>query len=351
MRIRLEPEDDFLHPVEEATNFNESRYYNVFDRPSGLGGWVRMGNRPNEGYAEMTVCLYLPARSDDPAEERPRVAFMFKRPRIEGHEAHDAGGLRFEVVEPFARHRVTYDGSVCVLADPREMADPRAAFAANPHERCTIDLDLRAVGRPWGGEPEWEEGEQRPELDPERSFVRGHTEQHMAVTGTVTIGGETFELTDGLGLRDHSWGPRYWQSVWWYRWLTANLGRGLGFAATLTGREDDPDARRSHGFLYDVDRYGDDRWVPIRAVELDSDYDDEWFPRVVRARLTTDDHVYDVRGDVWSTIPLRNRRDGMVTRITEGMTTWRCGDLVGAGMSEYLDQVVDGVPVGTRAGI
>ena len=31
MRIRLDPDDDLLHPVEEASNFNESRYYNFFD--------------------------------------------------------------------------------------------------------------------------------------------------------------------------------------------------------------------------------------------------------------------------------------------------------------------------------
>jgi hypothetical protein len=33
------------------------------------------------------------------------------------------------------------------------------------------------------------------------------------------------------------------------------------------------------------------------------------------------------------------------------MTTWRCGGLTGAGLSEYLDQVIDGVPVGTGVGI
>lgn len=340
--MRLEPQDDYLHEVEEASNYNESRYYNLFDRACGLGGWVRMGNRPNEGYAEMTVCLYLPDG---------RVGFMFKRPRIEGHTAHDAGGLRFEVVEPYREHRVTYDGTVCVLSQPRDMAHPKSAFMENPHEPCTIDLHLTAVGRPWGGEPEWEEGDERPEIDPEKSFAKGHTEQHMALTGTVTVGDERFDITDAYGLRDHSWGPRYWQAVWWYRWITANLGPDLGFALTVSGQEDDPDRRRVHGFLYDTARYGDDRWVPIRNAELTSDYDAQWFPHANRIAITTDDHVYDVRGDVWSNIPLRNRRNGLVTRITEGMTRWTCGDLQGAGLSEYLDQIVDDIPVGTKHGI
>lgn len=59
---------------------------------------------------------------------------------------------------------------------------------------------------------------------------------------------------------------------------------------------------------------------------------------------------YDVEGKVLSLIPLRNRRkapDGteLNTRITEAMTEYRCNGMVGYGMLEYLDQIVDGVPV------
>ncbi len=32
------------------------------------------------------------------------------------------------------------------------------------------------------------------------------------------------------------------------------------------------------------------------------------------------------------------------------MTRWRCGDLAGAGLTEHLDQIVDGRPVGIAAG-
>jgi hypothetical protein len=338
--VRRLPSDDYMHEPESASNFNESRYYNWFDAEAGMGGWVRMGNRVNEGYAELTVCLYLPDG---------RVAFMFKRPKITSNAEHDAGGLRFEVLRPYEEHRITYEGKVCVLDHPREMAEPREAFAGNPHLDCALDLHLTAVGPAQGGEPEWEEGEERPDLDPEKMFARGHTEQHMRSVGTVTVGDDRFEITDGLGLRDHSWGPRYWQNVWWYRWLTVNLGPDLGFAVTISG--DEAGGRRVHGFLYDRERLGSDRWVPIRDATLTSDYDDEWFPRKNRVTVSTDDHTYEVDGDVWSNIPLRNRREGMVTRITEGMTRWHHGDLQGAGLSEYLDQIVDGTPVGTSTGI
>jgi hypothetical protein len=54
---------------------------------------------------------------------------------------------------------------------------------------------------------------------------------------------------------------------------------------------------------------------------------------------------------------LRNRRqtpDGewLTTRISEGMTRWEMVSdehkgKVGYGLSEYLDQIIDGTPVGT----
>jgi hypothetical protein len=336
VKMRRLPEDDYMHTPEDASNFNESRYYNWFDHEAGMGGWVRMGNRVNEGNAELTICLYLPDG---------KVAFQFKRPKITTNDEHNAGGLKFEVIKPYEEHRITYSGKVCVLDEPRDMAEPREAFTNNPHVECEIDLNLKAVGPAQGGEPEWEEGEAKPDLDPEKMFARGHTEQHMRSVGTVKVGDQTFEIKDGLGLRDHSWGPRYWQNIWWYRWLTVNLGPDLGFACTISGNEEG--GRGTHGFLYDRKRYGDDRWVPIRNVELSSDYDSEWFPKSNTVKVHTDDHVYDVTGDVWSNIPLRNRREGMVTRITEGMTKWKYADLEGAGLSEYLDQIVDDVPVGT----
>ena len=340
VKMRRLPEDDYMHEPETASNFNESRYYNWFDHQAGTGGWVRMGNRVNEGYAELTVCLYLPDGS---------VGFMFKRPKIETNAEHNAGGLRFEVLKPYEEHRITFDGKVCVLTNPREMSEPRDAFTQNPHVPCTIDLHLKNVGPAQGGEPEWQEGEQKPDLDPEKMFARGHTEQHMRSVGTVTVGDQTFDITDGLGLRDHSWGPRYWQNIWWYRWLTVNLGEDLGFAVTIAG--DEAGQQGAHGFLYDRQRYGDDRWVQVRTAELSSDYDADWFPLKNRVTVTTDDHTYEVTGDVWSNIPLRNRRDDMVTRITEGMTKWHYEGIEGAGLSEYLDQIIDETPVGTNVGI
>ncbi|MTA69998.1 MAG: hypothetical protein F2956_08890, partial [Actinobacteria bacterium] len=91
MAIRLDPADEYMHELGPESNFNESMYINCFDPVNNVGGWFRMGNRANEGTAEMTVCLYLPDGS---------VGFMFKRPAIENNDQLDAGGLTWTMVTP-----------------------------------------------------------------------------------------------------------------------------------------------------------------------------------------------------------------------------------------------------------
>src|SRR5271154_2965930 len=153
---RLEPQDEYTHTPDAAANYNDSMYFNVFDPKTTVGGWFRIGNRPNEGYAEMSVCLYLPGG---------RVAFMFGRPKISSNDEMNAGGLKIEVVEPFKKLRLTYDGKVCLMDRPFEMANPSKAFRDNPQVDCQIVLDYEGVSPMYGGETVREDGVPR-EIDP-----------------------------------------------------------------------------------------------------------------------------------------------------------------------------------------
>jgi hypothetical protein len=335
MRLRLEPSDELMHPLEDATNFNESMYFNVYDPRERIGGFLRLGNRANEGYAEMTTCLYLPDG---------RVAFTYHRPAITNNDAFDAGGMRFEVVEPFEQLRATYRGKICILERPLEMADPRRAFTENPWADCAVELDYRGLSPMLGGEPVNDDGTPIIEKADE-GFARGHYEQHVGAHGTVRVGDEEW-VVDGVGLRDHSWGPRFWQSPWWYRWLTGNFGDDGGFVLSIVTRRDG--ARRVGGVWL-----ADGVYEPLVDVQIDTEWrtDDKYHDRIHAIARTKDaEHVID--GTVLSLIPLRNRRttpegDQLVTRISEGMTEWRGDDgRVGYGLSEYLDQIVDGQPVG-----
>jgi len=313
--MSLQPSDEYMHANTGEPNFNESMYFNFYDRRAGVGGFARIGNRPNERYAEMTLALYQPDGT---------ALFNFKRPEIANNDAFDAGGMRFSVVEPFKHLRVQYDGRAVVLADPLALEDPRAAFSGNPHRPVSLALDWYGTSPMYGGE-----GPAHSEM----VFAKGHYEQHGRAVGRLTIDGVELQV-DGLGLRDHSWGPRSWQSPAYYRWLIGQFDTDFGFMGsqivTQAGTE------LLSGFVF---RDGQNHLVDRLTVHTEWKDPGHYHDRLA---LTLHSRAGDVSitGRVLTMLPLRNRRDGKVTRISEGLTEWRCGAQVGYGWSEYLDQMV-----------
>ncbi|MBI1238019.1 MAG: hypothetical protein GC199_01620 [Alphaproteobacteria bacterium] len=332
-KTRLEPQDEYTHEPEPVSNYNESMYLNMFDPAQRMGGWFRLGNRPNEGYAEMTVCLYLPDG---------RVGFMYAKPKITHNREMKAGGLTIEVVTPFKELTVTYEGKVLLLSTPHDMADPSAAFRKHPSVPAKIRLTYRGVSPMYGGETVNADGTPL-KLESEKTFARAHYEQHVSADGTFTVGDETWTVS-GFGLRDKSWGPRYWQALYWYRWLPMNFGRDFGMMVSVIA--DEQGNLRKSGMVFE-----DGAYHLIEDARVEARYDAQRYQTDLTVWCRTAQKSYDVRGRVVSLIPLRNRRAtpggrDLETRITEGMTEYRCNGMTGFGMSEFLDQIVDGKPVG-----
>jgi len=317
----LTPEDDGLHPLGPEENFNESMYFNFFDPAQAVGGFVRLGNRANEGQAEMTVCLFL---------QDGRVLFAFKRAKIDHNDAFDAGGLQFEVIEPTEKLRTTYEGGVIVLDNPKELSDPSRAFRESPRRRISLDLLHEACGPMYG--QTHDKAETGRSADDQ--FAKAHYEQHMRVTGAIDLGeGETLEIA-GYGLRDHSWGPRYWQAVEQYEWLTLNFGPDLGGMVTRIQVAGKP---VRHGGVI----IRDGELIPVVAAEIEAEYESNGlYHRSLVVKIETKDgETHEIRGVVKGFIPLRNRRAGLTTHIGEGMTEWTFGDRTGYGLSEFLRQI------------
>ena len=330
----LEPEDEFTHEPDPVPNYNESMYLNAFDLGQEAGGWFRLGNRVNEGHAEMSVCIYLPDG---------RIGFMYDRPKITSNDEMNAGGLKIEVIEPFKRLDVTYEGKVCLLDDPLQMADPRTAFRENPMVECSVHLEWAGVSPMYGGKPVYEDGTEI-EQDPEKSFAKAHYEQHGTMKGQIVVGDEAIAI-DGLGLRDKSWGARYWQALYWYRWLPMVFSPDLAMMLSVIGRDADGGLRTS-GMVLEGDEY-----KLIEDCRIESTWDENHYQTGMTCWAKTADREYNITGEVLSMIPLRSRRktpdgDELLTRITEAMTRYECDGQVGIGMSEYLDQIIDGRPVG-----
>ena len=307
-------QDDFTHPLGPEENFNESVYFNFFDRTQNAGGFIRMGNRANEGYAEMTVIVFLPDGS---------VLFNYKKPEISDNDAWDAGGARIEVIEAGEHIRTSYQGAALHMKNPADMIDPGAAFKSNPFCKIELELDHFGTGPMYGHVGEPGDG---------NDFARAHYEQHMRVSGRLEVDtGLKLDLA-GHGLRDHSWGPRYWQSTSSYRWITGNFSDDMGMALTVSGDQ-------GGGMFYKGDEF-----LKVTDIDLRTQYDQATgFHRAFEVDVTLDNgNRHLVAGQVRGYMPLRNRRSEQVTHIGEGMTQYTLdGEHVGYGLSEYLNQPED----------
>jgi len=314
--MSVKPTDEYMHENTGESNFNESMYFNFYDRTAGFGAFARIGNRPNERYAEMTIAIYQPDGT---------ALFNYKRPEIADNGAFAAGGMRFEVGEPFKHLRVTYDGHAVYLAQPLDLEDPRRAFTGNPHQPVSLALDWHGQSPMFGGEA--------TAHNSEMVFAKGHYEQHGRAHGTLTIDGVAHRV-DGHGLRDHSWGPRSWQSPAYYRWLIGQFGDDFGFMGsqivTQAGSE------LLSGFIF---RDGQNHYVERLTLHTDWRDPGHYHDRLALTLHSRSAGDVEISGTVRTMLPLRNRRDGKTTRISEGLTEWRCGDRVGYGWSEYLDQI------------
>ena len=326
---RLSESDEYNHTPSADSNFNESVYVNGFDLKSRSGGWMRIGNRANEGHAEAQVCMYLPDG---------RIACQFQRPDIQTNQGFAAGGLEYRVDEPLRKVTMDYTGDLLVLDNPQLLRNPGELFRTAPRSPARIHYALEATSPLHGGEPLSD----TQETLYGRDFSLGHFYQHMRTRGWLEIGDERWEL-DGLGWRDHSWGPRYWTNIYYYRLLLANFGHDRAMMLLkITGRDG---RTRRHGVLQFDGEYED-----ITDLDIITDWTADKDPRAIRLGVRTAARAATMTGEILTLAPLRNRRkvgDEMLqSRIAEGLTRWQWDDREGIGVTEYIEFLEDGEPVG-----
>ena len=326
----LVPGDEYPHPPDPAlVNFNESVYTNAFDGRQQVGGWMRIGNRVNEGHAEIAVCLYLPGG---------RVACQFKRPKIESNAGFGAGGLRYEVIEPLKSVRMDYEGELMVLDDPAVLRDPDTMFSRARKAPGSVRWNLDALSPVHGGAP----ASDTVETYYGRDFSFAHFNQHMRVDGHIRVGDEEWKL-DAAGWRDHSWGPRYWQNIYFYRLLIANFDDGR--AMMLLKITDPAQRTRRLGVLL-----VDGKYEEVIDMDVITSWTDEKEPQGASMVVRTARRSARIDAHMITRAPLRNRRkvgDGYITsRVIEAFTRYEWDGVPGHGIAEYNDRLVEDRPIG-----
>jgi hypothetical protein len=322
--------DEYVHTVGPAINWNESRYVDFWDDAARVGGWFRIGNRPNERYAEMSACINLPDG---------RTGFMFSRPEITQNELH-ADGQSWEILEPWRRTRVIYRGEMMILDDAWQLVNPKKAFAKAPRVPASVEIDCESEGLTSVM------GFDQRHID--LIFLPGQADFHyqnlVRSTGRVTIGKQSWNI-DGRGGKDHSWGPRNWHAKIYLRWLIASFDDDHGF---MLVRAVGPTKKTRSGFVWDAGRF-----QVVDDFVMENQYAGGPHFELKRTDVTIKcgNREWRAQGTPQAWLPLRHRQKDAnghpaLLRIVKSPTKWLADGRRGLGMCEYHDLMIEGRPVG-----
>lgn len=294
-------------PAGPATQWSDSFYFGGGDPVRGTAFYTRIGRRPNEGHVEAAIGIWLPDG---------RFALGFAR---EPAGAEDdlaaapiaAGGLRYSPLQPGLVWTLELGGVARVYATPEDLGVRDA-----PYEAVELGGTLTFTG--WV--PPFNFGTGLTE-----TVAARHYEQPGSVAGVITVGGVRHPF-HGAGMRDHSWGVRDWQGVPYWRWLGMLVDPDtfvlLNTVGTAGGGETAGGCLMQGGVL-----------APIVAATVTGDQ------HAFTAEATdADGRRVTLSGGARSIAPLRQRRDGRLTLVNEGLTELTWGAHTGLAISEWLVQ-------------
>lgn len=330
MGYKLIDSDESTHNPGTQENWNESRYIDFWDPSQRIGGWFRIGNRPNAGYAEMSACINLPDG---------RTAFMFNRPKITANTL-TSGDQSWEIIEPWKTTKVSYRGELMILDNAWALTEPKTAFQTAPRVQADIDLLVHAQGL--GSIM----GHDQDHID--LIFLPGqadfHTQNLTATTGTVKVGDQKWSI-DGRGCADHSWGPRNWHAKIYLRWIIANVDDDNGF---MLVRGVGPNKKTRSGFVWD-----DGKFHIVDDFDMRNEYAGAPNYELKKTSLVirSGDRQWSAEGTPQGWLPLRHlqkneKGETALLRIIKSPTDWVVEGRAGAGMCEWHDLMVDGKPYG-----
>jgi hypothetical protein len=300
---RYNAEHEVVQPRGDHESHNDSVYFNFAAPPDCgiVGGVVRIGLRPNEGYSEAS--LVMPRRDGG-------VVFHYKRSPLTaddhpaGASEWNSGAMTLAATDATRRWRLTYAGDEArLVADPRAFGDdPGGTWRSSESLRCGFDFEWNADFPVHVLSPE---GDLMPG-DDEIAYGKNHYEQFGQVSGDLRLGDETWTLKAAPAFRDHSWGPRIWESAPNQDFVTAYLDDGRRIVA-VANRTDAGETM--HGVLFAP---GDIRPTQLDGYELRTSYAGEAEAHgPIGWRFEAGGQTVEVEGEVEGFMPLRVGKDAV----------------------------------------
>ncbi len=282
---------DTLHPKGTHKDWNESFYFNYYDKNNHICSFMRIGLTPNKQSKNMFVFLLMPNLKLGMRAEEPYNDHDTKTPLT-----LQINDLCFEKIQDEDEWALSYDGP---------MINPHNPHAGPP---VFISFQLRYTA----------------------DVASEHLEQYGTVKGTLSINDTTFEI-NALGERDHSWGIRDWTAPKQWIWLTGQFNEKLAFNLTkLTTEQGDIDA----GFLH-----LNNTTHPIKTAEIHTNFNEANEPKDFKLTLTTtDDKTHNIQALMLDHIkvPFTNPATQEHSMMYENLARYSYNDHSGYGIAEYL---------------
>jgi len=281
--------DEGRHPAGEGELWNESYYFNFYDKHTRIGGFTRIGLQENINKSNVW-CLLI--KDKHPVYNRFILELLHTQAGM--NQGVTVGGLTYKMVEPLKQFQIQFND-----------------------RNTQLDLTWKAV------HPVKEIGGGSGELPD--NIASGHYEQAGIVTGTITLKGESYSL-EGFGMRDHSWGIRDWEGVKNWMAIWPIFGKDLVIAAIRVTLLDDKVVHT--GFIFDGNNNLD-----IVQVEPKVELAEDQLTQKRLALKVTDEkgQTRDISGNLITNFPLPY--DGNL--LNEAMFEYQLGERTGYGLFEY----------------
>jgi hypothetical protein len=273
----------------------------------GLAFYSRVGRRPNEGVTEGAIGVWLPGQG-----------FLLTFARVGLGDEIEAGPVRYDCALPLRLWEIRFEGAGRLFERAEHLATRRDDYE-------TVEIRAALTFTAWHEPLSFRSGLTE-------AVATSHYEQPGSISGAIEVAGHRHPLA-GRGMRDHSWGVRDWQAVPYWRWFGMIADPDNFLVLNNVGTRDGGEV--AGGFMM-----RDGVLAPIEACDTESELDPELGCQrrfVARARDAAGRET-TLTGDAVEVAPLRQRRDGRLTHVNEGLTEYDWEGRRGTGISEYLIQ-------------
>ncbi len=296
---------DGLHRFGKHADWNESFYFNFYDREKDYCAFMRIGLKPNKNEKNM-LCFFL----------TPYGHVIGARDVEPFHDAElKVGGLKFARFDPDTEWRMEYSGSM-----------KHTKGSEVERRKVSFNLKYKALNKVY----DYRESASGYSELVEKVAPAEHTEQFGRVEGSATIDGKEIALK-GLGERDHAWGTTDWIAPSTWIWLSGQFSDKLAFNFTkLFVGKDVVDA----GFVH-ID--GKNR--PIVRVDITTEFNKGGGPKSIKTWLMEDNgEVHGIEAEILRTarLPFAGNLASSVSVMHETLAKYRMGNEIGYGIAEYL---------------